>query len=95
MKELSRVAKRNMPFLLIEPNVTNPLFYLAHRVPVEKRGALCSNTVRRLTQLVYPYIHRVTVQPFNYVARRKSNPVEKAAFKVIEWGFKTLFFSAR
>jgi ubiquinone/menaquinone biosynthesis C-methylase UbiE len=92
MKELSRVAKPNAPFLLIEPNVSNPLVYLAHRIPVEERGALRSNTVRGLTELVRPYIHSVTVQPFNYVASRKSNPVEKAAFQVIEWGFKTLFF---
>jgi ubiquinone/menaquinone biosynthesis C-methylase UbiE len=92
MKELSRVAKPNAPFLLIEPNVTNPLVYLAHRIPVEERGALRSNTVRGLTTLVRPYIDSVTVQPFNYVASRKSNPVEKAAFQVIEWGFKTLFF---
>jgi ubiquinone/menaquinone biosynthesis C-methylase UbiE len=92
MKELSRVAKPNAPFLLIEPNVFNPLVYLAHRIPVEERGALRSNTVRGLTELVNPYIDNVTVQPFNYVASRKSNPLEKAAFQVIEWGFKTLFF---
>jgi ubiquinone/menaquinone biosynthesis C-methylase UbiE len=92
IKELSRVAKPNAPFLLIEPNVTNPLVYLAHRIPVEERGALRSNTVKGLTQLVNPYIHSATVQPFNYVASRKSSPVEQAAFQVIEWGFEKLFF---
>jgi len=92
MRELQRVAKVNAPFLLIEPNISNPLVYLAHRIPKEERGALRVNTARGLTALLSPYVADITIKPFNQVASKKNSPVSRAAFQIIEWTCKNVFF---
>lgn len=92
MRELQRVAKANAPFRLIEPNISNPLVYLAHRLPREERGALRANTARGLTALLSPYVVDITIRPFNQVARKRSTPVARAAFRMIEWACTNVFF---
>ena len=90
--ELSRVAKHNAPFLLIEPNVKNPLVFLAHWFPREERGALRLNTVTGLTRLLSPYLQNIRVRPFNYVASKKKGLLSRAAFQAIEWFCEKIFF---
>jgi ubiquinone/menaquinone biosynthesis C-methylase UbiE len=92
IREAWRVAKNNAPFLMMEPNISNPLVYLAHRIPKEERGALRINTAHGLQRLVRPYLKEVTVQPFNYVASKKNNPYAQAAFQMIELFFEKIFF---
>jgi len=92
MKELQRVARADAPFMLIEPNISNPLVYLAHRLPKEERGALRANTARRLTALLSPYISDIKIKHFNQVASKKRNPVGRAAVRMIEWAFTNVFF---
>ena len=92
MKELQRVARANAPFMLIEPNISNPLVYLAHRIPKEERGALRMNTARGLTALLSPYVADITIKPFNQVASKKRTPVARAAVRMIEWAFTNVFF---
>lgn len=92
MKELQRVARADAPFMLIEPNVSNPLVYLAHRIPEEERGALRANTARRLTALLRPYVTDIVIKPFNKVASNKKTRFARATVKVIEWAFTTVFF---
>lgn len=92
MRELRRVAKPGTPFVLIEPNISNPLVYLAHRLPKEERGALRSNTARGLTELLRPYIDNITIKPFNQVASKKSTPFARAATRTVEWICANVFF---
>jgi ubiquinone/menaquinone biosynthesis C-methylase UbiE len=92
MRELQRVARANAPFMLIEPNISNPLVYLAHRIPKEERGALRVNTARGLTTLLSPYVADITIKPFNQVASKKSTPLARAAFRMIEWACAKVFF---
>jgi ubiquinone/menaquinone biosynthesis C-methylase UbiE len=92
MKELQRVARADAPFMLIEPNISNPLVYLAHRIPQEERGALRRNTSRRLTALLSPYVTDIVIKPFNKVASNKKTPFARAAVRVTEWAFTHVFF---
>jgi len=92
LDELKRVAKPGAPFLLIEPNVSNPLVYLAHRIPVEERGALRSNTTGKLRRLLSPYIEGMDIRPFNYVASKKNSFAERCAYSIIEILFSKLFY---
>ena len=92
MEELKRVSKNYTPILLIEPNISNPLVFLAHRFPKEERGALRLNTAKGLSQLLSSYLDEVHIKPFNHIASRKSNFLGRAISNSIEWFFKWIFF---
>jgi len=92
LEEIKRVAKNHAPFLLIEPNVSNPLVYLAHRIPIEERGALRANTAGGLRRLLSGYIDNIDVQPFNYVASQKTGFTSRISFQAIEYLFEKIFF---
>jgi SAM-dependent methyltransferase len=92
MEELRRVAKNHAPFLLIEPNISNPLVFLAHLFPKEERGALRLNTARGLSRLLFSHLDEVYVKPFNYVASRKSSFLGRVISCIIEWLFEWIFF---
>lgn len=91
MEELRRVSRDNALFLLIEPNISNPLVFLAHRIPPEERGALRLNTSRGLSRLLSPYLDAVQVEPFNYVASKKSGFLARGLFRAIEFLFGKIF----
>ncbi|MCM8787140.1 MAG: class I SAM-dependent methyltransferase [Candidatus Omnitrophica bacterium] len=82
--EIMRVAKPHASFLLIEPNLNNPLVYIAHRIPAEERGALRTNTRSRLSNLLSPFIKDISIEPFNYIASRKKNIFNRILFFLIE-----------
>lgn len=92
MEELKRVSRNHTPVLLIEPNISNPLVFLAHRIPREERGALRLNTTKGLRHLLSAYFDEVQVKPFNYIAGRKSSFVGRAISRSIEWFFEWIFF---
>jgi ubiquinone/menaquinone biosynthesis C-methylase UbiE len=92
MEELKRVSKHSTPVLLIEPNISNPLVFLAHRIPQEERGALRLNTTKGLRHLLSLYFDEVQVKPFNYIASRKSSFFGRALSRSIEWFFEWIFF---
>ena len=92
MEELKRVSKNSTPVLLIEPNISNPLVFLAHRIPKEERGALRLNTAKGLSHLLNSYFDEVQVKPFNYIASRKSNFLGRVISRSIEWFFEWIFF---
>ena len=92
MEELRRVVKDDALFLLIEPNVSNPLVFIAHLVPKEERGALRLNTAKGLKRLLDSYLDEVSVTPFNYVASMKTNFIERTIFQVIRWLCGSVFF---
>jgi len=92
MEELKRVSKNYTPVLLIEPNISNPLVFLAHRIPKEERGALRLNTAKGLSHLLSSYLDEVQVKPLNYIASRKSNFLGRAISRSIEWFFEWIFF---
>ena len=77
LKELSRVAKKNASFLLIEPNICNPLVFLAHFIPKEERGAIKRNTKNKLVTMLSPYLKDIQISPINYVASNKSSLIGK------------------
>ncbi|MBA4368652.1 MAG: hypothetical protein C0403_13555 [Desulfobacterium sp.] len=72
LKELFRVAKKNATFLLIEPNIINPLVFLSHIIPKEERGAIRRNTRKKLVKMISPYVQNLQITPMNYVASNKS-----------------------
>jgi ubiquinone/menaquinone biosynthesis C-methylase UbiE len=92
MEELRRVGKDGAPLLLIEPNISNPLVFIAHLVPKEERGALRLNTARGLSRLLRSYLDNVNVEPFNYVASRKTNVFLHTILQVVKWFCETIFF---
>lgn len=73
LRELQRVAKNGADLLLVEPNIANPLVFLAHFLPREERGALRSNTSARIRRLLRPWIRDIRIVPLNYVASCKSS----------------------
>lgn len=52
IKEVKRVLKPNGCFFVFEPNILNPLMFLAHAIPAEERLALRRNAPSRLRSLL-------------------------------------------
>ncbi len=52
LSEIARVLKDDGRFLVFEPNVCNPLMFLAHAIPREERGALRRNRPAVLKRLL-------------------------------------------
>lgn len=77
LEELKRVAKRDASFLLIEPNVVNPLVFLAHLIPKEERGAIRRNTKARIQRMLTPYIRDIEISGLNYVASNQNGAIGK------------------
>ncbi|OVE73767.1 hypothetical protein BVX94_02935, partial [bacterium B17] len=48
IKEVKRVLKPNGYFFVFEPNIWNPLMFLAHAIPAEERFALKRNAPSQL-----------------------------------------------
>lgn len=55
LKEIHRVLKPDGVFFVFEPNIRNPLMFLAHAIPKEERLALSRNGPRTLRALLDPY----------------------------------------
>jgi len=91
LKELSRVAKKNATFLLIEPNIINPLVFLSHIIPKEERGAIRRNTKKKLAKILSPYIKNLQITPINYVASNKSNFIGQFMSKTTTELFARIF----
>ena len=89
--ELNRVAKYDALLLLIEPNVLNPLVYLAHRIPKEERGATKRNSAKRLKRFLKNYIEDINILPLNYVASNKQSRLGKIIAKMVSVLFDRFF----
>jgi len=92
MTEVQKVAKKGALFLLIEPNIMNPLAFLAHLIPEEERGALRSNTKGGLRRLLRSYLDELQIKPFNHIASSRTTFRRQIIFKTIEWLCRTIFF---
>ncbi len=84
LQEMHRLAKPGAVFLLIEPNIRNPLVYIAHKIPDEERGALRNNTWGNLKRLFMPYVTNLNIEPFNYIASKKKSVFSQMIFRFIE-----------
>lgn len=91
LKELSRVAKKNATFLLIEPNIINPLVFLSHIIPKEERGAIRRNTKKKLLKILSPYLQNLQIEPINYVASKKSGIMGQFVSKITAILFSHIF----
>jgi len=91
LKELLRVAKKNASLLMIEPNVNNPLVFLAHFIPKEERGAIKRNTKKKLLQMLKPYTTNLNITPINYVASSQSGFIGNFITRVTTHLFASVF----
>jgi ubiquinone/menaquinone biosynthesis C-methylase UbiE len=91
LEELSRVAKKDASFLLIEPNVNNPLVFLSHFIPKEERGAIKRNTKTKLVNMLKPYVNNIQISPINYVAANKSGLIANFIAELTTMLFASVF----
>ncbi len=91
LKELSRIAKKDAVFLLIEPNINNPLVFISHLIPREERGAIARNTSKKLKQLLSPYLYDIQITGINYVASNKAGWIGKLVTKITALLFAHVF----
>lgn len=89
--ELNRVAKSDALLLLIEPNISNPLVYLAHRIPKEERGAIKRNSANLLKRFLKNYIQDINILPLNYVASNKQSKFGKLTSQMVSILFSRVF----
>jgi len=62
LEEVFRVLKPGGVFLVFEPNILNPLMWVAHALPAEERRALCRNRPATLRALLEKHFHTVRWQ---------------------------------
>ena len=73
LEEVFRVLKPGGVFLVFEPNILNPLMWVAHALPAEERRALCRNRPATLRALLEKHFHTVRGRVF-----ARSSPKRKA-----------------
>jgi SAM-dependent methyltransferase len=66
--EARRVLRRGGLFAAVEPNVWNPVVFLAHLMPPEERGALWPNHPLALRRALEGRFESVRVEPVTYVS---------------------------
>jgi SAM-dependent methyltransferase len=66
--EVRRLLRPGGRFVAVEPNVLNPVVFLAHLIPGEERGALSPNHPWALRRAIEAALGEVTVQPVSYVS---------------------------
>ncbi|MCX5908448.1 MAG: class I SAM-dependent methyltransferase, partial [Deltaproteobacteria bacterium] len=59
LNEVFRVLKPGGHFLVFEPNICNPLMFLAHLLPMEERLAIFRNRPGKLISLLEDRFHTV------------------------------------
>lgn len=67
MIEINRVLKPGGKFISIEPNVINPIVFLAHLLPEEERGAIARNYPWYIGNLLRKHVGKTTSQYINHV----------------------------
>ena len=72
IREFHRVLKPGGRFLAIEPNMFNPLMFLAHVIPAEERYGAVRSYAPVLKHLFGPFFRDIHVQYVNYVASAQS-----------------------
>lgn len=68
LSEIRRVLKRSGIFIAVEPNMINPVVFLAHLLPAEERGAISRNFPFLMKKRVGRYFDEVCISYINYVA---------------------------
>lgn len=59
LPQLHRVLKLGGRLVALEPNVMNPLIFIAHLIPAEERHAITRNFAPRLRQFLSPYFDEI------------------------------------
>ena len=77
LKEINRVMKDDGIFIAIEPNMLNPVMFIAHSIPKEERGAVKRNYPLKLKRLLSTNFSRIKVNYINYIASSKNKIVLK------------------
>ncbi len=70
LNEIKRVLKQNGIFVGFEPNILNPVTFLAHLLPSEERGALRTNLPWRLKSLLFKHFLVIDFWGENFVLTR-------------------------
>ncbi len=73
MKEIRRVLKTNGTFVNLEPNMVNPVMFLAHVIPSEERRAIIRNWPWILRNKFRQYFQTVEMQFTNIVVSANSD----------------------
>ncbi len=68
LREVRRVLRRGGRLAAVEPNVWNPVVFLAHLVPPEERGALWPNGPLALRRALGRHLVDLEVAPVTYVS---------------------------
>jgi len=66
--EVRRLLRPGGRFVAVEPNVLNPVVFLAHLIPGEERGALSPNHPWAVRRAISAAIGEVTMQSVSYVS---------------------------
>ncbi len=72
IREFHRVLKPGGRFLAVEPNMFNPLMFLAHLIPPEERYGVVRSFAPILRKLFNPYFNSIQFRYVNYVASADS-----------------------
>jgi ubiquinone/menaquinone biosynthesis C-methylase UbiE len=72
VREFHRVLKPGGRFLAVEPNMFNPLMFLAHLIPPEERYGVVRSFAPVLKSVFRPYFKDISVRYVNYVASATS-----------------------
>jgi ubiquinone/menaquinone biosynthesis C-methylase UbiE len=72
IREFHRVLKPRGRFLAVEPNMFNPLMFLAHLIPPEERYGVVRSFAPILRKLFNPYFNSIQFRYVNYVASADS-----------------------
>jgi SAM-dependent methyltransferase len=75
LSEVRRVLRPGGRFISIEPNVLNPIVWLAHALPPEERGALRHNYPWAIRRLVRKHIGPPRSRYVNHVTAPNSGVV--------------------
>jgi len=86
LSEIKRVLKDKCVFIAIEPNMLNPMMFIAHLVPKEERGAVKRNYPGLIKKILKKYFSKVSISYINYIASAKN----KKIISILEKSNKTL-----
>lgn len=81
LREIHRVLKPSGKFVVIEPNMFNPIIFLAHLIPKEERYGVLRSYAPVLKRLFRPHFKEIDLCYTNYFASAGSEKVSRMVEK--------------